>query len=316
MLMRALRKMKRWGRVVFDYTNTTKDGAVCYHNWWPCNYEEEWFHRFVVQNIGTERCYHFFSVFGPRIALTLPTPNKVFFCGENVHNAEWPYKSYQDHALGDVKLALGYDDIQDERYIRFPLWLLYMFDPVVDRYAIRERIEEINHAENTRKYECVLISRHDKWNMRGPIYDALKDHLAISCAGKWKQNTDELWTVYNDDKPRYLKEFKFNICPENFDTPYYVTEKLFEAFRSGTIPIYAGGGDHPEPEIVNRSALLLWERGQSDHSALVQEVMRLAHDEAYYDKFVRQVRLLPYTEEFVYEQFALLKERLLQIRRG
>ena len=316
MLMRVLRQMKRWSRVAFDYTNTTKDGSICYHNWWSCNYEEEWFHRFVVRNIGTECRYHFFSVFGPRFAVAFPAPNKVFFCGENVHNQEWPYESYQDHAIGDVELALGYDDIQDERYIRFPLWLLYMFDPLVDRALIRERIEEINRAENTRKFDCVLISRHDQWNMRKPIYDALKDHIEISCAGKWKQNTDALWTIYNDDKSRYLKEFKFNICPENFDTPFYVTEKLFEAFRSGTIPIYAGGGDHPESEIVNPNAILLWERNQSDHSAFVQEVVRLAHDETYYNKFAQQTRLLPYTEDFVYERFALLKEHLLRMARS
>jgi len=323
-LLRFAKKMRAWGhvprdlgRIVRSYRQRTKDGSVCYHNWYPCNdYEDEWFHRFIVRNVGTDHRYHFFSVFGPRIALAMLGKNKVFVSGENVHIPNWPYEIYQDYALDKVNLSLGYDDIQDERYIRFPYWLLYMFEPVVDREMIRERIDEINRAENTRKFDCALIASHDQWNMRSPMYEALKDHLEIFCAGKWKHNTDDLWTIYNNDKYRYLSEFKFNICAENFYTPLYVTEKLFDAFRCGTIPLYAGAGNQPEPEIVNQDAVLLWKKDQSDHSAFIQEVLRLARDEAYYDKFLRQVRLLPYTEEFVYEKFTLLKERLLRMARA
>ena len=51
---------------------------------------------------------------------------------------------------------------------------------------------------------------------------------------------------------KYVHEFKFNICPENRNVKDYVTEKLFEAFAAGAIPIYYGSDNNPEPEIINR----------------------------------------------------------------
>lgn len=42
------------------------------------------------------------------------------------------------------------------------------------------------------------------------------------------------------DKHRVLKEYQFNICFENTKQPGYITEKIFDCFMTGTIPIYYG----------------------------------------------------------------------------
>ena len=44
----------------------------------------------------------------------------------------------------------------------------------------------------------------------------------------------------------------YNICPENSAYEGYFTEKIFQAFEGGTIPLY-WAIDLPEPEIINRN---------------------------------------------------------------
>ena len=39
-----------------------------------------------------------------------------------------------------------------------------------------------------------------------------------------------------------FRRYKFVLCMENADVPYYVTEKILTAFAAGAIPIYWGGG--------------------------------------------------------------------------
>jgi hypothetical protein len=46
-----------------------------------------------------------------------------------------------------------------------------------------------------------------------------------------------------DDKLRTVAEFKFALCLENCAFPGYVTEKIFDCFFAGSIPIYSGAPD-------------------------------------------------------------------------
>lgn len=45
------------------------------------------------------------------------------------------------------------------------------------------------------------------------------------------------------DKIKILSQYKFNLCFENCIYPGYITEKIFDCFFSGTIPIYYGAPD-------------------------------------------------------------------------
>ena len=54
------------------------------------------------------------------------------------------------------------------------------------------------------------------------------------------------------DKINYIKHSLFNICPENSSSEGYTTEKIFQAFEAGTIPLY-WGYDLPEKDILNKN---------------------------------------------------------------
>jgi hypothetical protein len=121
-------------------------------------------------------------------------------------------------------------------------------------------------------------------------------------------NDDTLGTSYANDKGEYLKSYKFNICPENTISPGYVTEKLFQALQAGCVPIYSGPGPDPEPEVVNRDAVVFWRPGQ-DNSEAIRLVERLWRDEDEYRRFVERPALKPGAVDFVWGALRELRKR-------
>ncbi len=71
---------------------------------------------------------------------------------------------------------------------------------------------------------------------RDVFFEELSKYKKVDSGGKWKNNIGEPV----DNKIEWLKSYKFNICFENSSYPGYLTEKLFEAFAAGCIPIYWG----------------------------------------------------------------------------
>lgn len=47
-------------------------------------------------------------------------------------------------------------------------------------------------------------------------------------------------SIAKESKFEILEDYKFCLCPENGIYPGYITEKLIEAWFSGTIPIWSG----------------------------------------------------------------------------
>ena len=294
---------------------SSPSGNIHYFNWsdLPKNPSKTFFEKFIENNVGYGKNYDFFNVFGDhRFIRKYDAKNKIFHTEEEVFTWPW-YDGYQDYCLDSVKLALGYEYLDNEKYIRLPLWMIWRLEPKLDMNLIKNKIASINAARSTCKYECVVINSHDMMNTRTPIYEKLKDVIQIKCAGKWNNNTDELQTIYGNDKLKYVHEFKFNICPENVNRYGYVTEKIFDSFIAGSIPIYYGSDNNPEEGVINKNAVLFW-NPDSDNEALVKEVIRLKTDENYYQKFMSQEKLYAQNAaEFIYSTFEKLVKKLREM---
>ena len=308
----------------------TSDGRIKYFNWEQIDYSDGkfryfdkgvmnngdniWFTKFIRSNVSAEKSFNFFSVQGDhRFVRQVRLERKIFYTNENVFHWPW-YDGYQDYCLSAVQLAMGCEYLKAVNYLRFPWWLIVSFAPKLDMKLIVDRITEINSARNTRKYECVLIATHDMMNIRAPVCNKLQSVMSIKYAGKWNNNTDDLKLNYGDNKLRYTHDFMFNICSENCNRFGYVTEKLFQSFIAGSIPIYYGSDNRPEPGIINPDAVLFFDP-KSDNEALVKEVVRLKNDEQYYDKFMRQEKLFAKpAAEYIYSTFEELAKRLREMQ--
>ena len=241
---------------------------------------------------------------------------KIFFTGECVHSDVYPeFKQFENHLLDSVDLSMGFDYLNTQNYIRYPLWILYYFKkPVFSKDTIKSFVDSINSTHYEKSRDITLIVRHDRHGSRKKLLDALGDGISVCLPGQWKHNDDSLWEEFGNDKKAYLDQFKFNICTENFDYPGYVTEKLFQAFYSDCIPVYWGSGNKPEPEVVNYDAVIFYDPEKPGEAA--GKIQTLLKNPTLYEEFRKQPKLLESTVDYIYnlniqtqEAFMNLAER-------
>lgn len=241
-------------------------------------------------------------------------PVKIFWTGEDVINN---YKDFSNHLLPDVDLAIGFcpeSMISEEyrfKYIRYPLWLLYYFIGESYRIFTKDRIasvvNQINSKRNKHSEFCSLVARHDRNGIRKSIMDCIGNIDNIKCPGSVFHNDDSLKSVYSDDKVKYLENFMFNICPENTDVDGYVTEKLFQSFDSGCIPLYNGGGAYLEPNVVNKKAIIYFDSDYKED--FFMQVKELWTNRLAYEDFIKQPKLLDSSVDWIYDKMTELKDR-------
>lgn len=102
-------------------------------------------------------------------------------------------------------------------------------------------------------------------------------------------------TSGSEQKIAFLREYKFNVCPENSISldGGYVTEKLPEALLSGAIPIYWGD---PVPPPINPSRVL---RFDGDMDSLAQRVIRLVQNKSTQESWFREPLLTRNAQEWL-----------------
>jgi hypothetical protein len=309
---------------------------VSYAGWWSCNdYENEWLLRFIKLKVKNYANFdiRFYSVFNDDAKAIKANckkfhGKKFFYFGENLtpyvehgqtkvndyyfkKRIDWMIKSYSDYLIPDVDLSLGFADISNNKYLRFPLWIFQgNFFPVESTYNdIKNIIHSVNSAKSICAQKCICINSHDGFGLRSKIADDLKNILDITYAGRWRNNTSELWNKYNNDKLKYMNLFQFNICSENMDAPHYCTEKIFDSFRAGCIPIYTGALNNPEPNVINKDSVIFWNL-DGDNTENIKLIKRLKSDESFYNKFMQQNKFLPSAAEYIYDRFTKLENKL------
>ena len=297
-------------------SNRTKDGLYReYNQWGPEDLEKQWFIRFLRHHFPDNKTVvNFFGPVGtPFFIKRQFEGKKVFYSGEDVdHPLTQLHLYFGDYCLDHADLSIGFGQVQHARYLRFPYWILSTFSPEDDAAAIRERIRQINESRFEKSRECVLINKHDPAGTRELVYNGVKDILDVKLAGQWRNNTRELWDDFGNDKEAYLRTFKFNICAENNNTEYYVTEKIFDAFIAGCIPLYYGALNDPEPGLINREAVIFWNK-EGNNGSNREKILELKNNESFYQEFISRPKLLPAAETYVIDRYAKLKEHFARI---
>ena len=297
-------------------SNRTKDGLYReYNQWGPENLEKQWFIRFLRHHFpDNQTVVNFFGPVGtPFFIKRQFEGKKVFYTGEDVeHPGTQLALYYGDYCLDHTDLSLGFGQVQHARYLRFPYWIMTTFSPEDDAAAIRERIKQINESHFEKSRECVLINKHDPAGTRELVYNGVKDILDVKLAGQWRNNTRELWDDFGNDKEAYLRTFKFNICAENNNTKDYVTEKIFDAFIAGCIPLYYGALNDPEPGLINRDAVIFWNK-EGNNAENREKIRELKNNESFYREFISRPKLFPAAADYVIDRYAKLQEHFARI---
>lgn len=91
---------------------------------------------------------------------------------------------------------------------------------------------------------AVLLDNRDLYPERKALIDFFENKPTgeFECYGKgWEELGYKNYKGLTPDKIGTLKNFRFTVAYENTkDLPGYITEKIFDAFEAGTVPIYWG----------------------------------------------------------------------------
>ena len=177
---------------------------------------------------------------------------------------------------------------------------------------IKKVIDNINNAKSKKNKFASLVASHDIPKIRTEIFNKINKIGEVKCAGKLLHNDDTLKNEFNNNKIEYLRDFKFNICPENTISDGYITEKLFDSFKAGCIPIYSGD-ENIELDLINKNALLFYRRCE-DNSELLKEVERLnKKDDKLFDAFQNQVKINDSMIDYLWERREKILNRLEEL---
>ncbi|MCQ2577011.1 MAG: glycosyltransferase [Treponema sp.] len=231
----------------------------------------------------------------------MPHRFTAFMTGECVKSNMLPnVKYYADNCLNDADVSLGFDVIESDHYERYPYWLLCHFKPTMNRDEIAAKVKEFNSRKFEKTDFASLIASHDYSGIRENMVDAFSAVGKVKCPGKFRFNDGELKLLYNDSKEEYLKHFMFNLCPENDAVPEYVTEKIFDAFWAGAIPVYNGGDRNPEPEVINPEAFIFYDPENPQEA--IAKVKELYENKNAYEEFMKKPKLLDSSVDWIYEK--------------
>lgn len=275
--------------------------------WYNFNFRDFRISRYIEHNNLNEcsKIVNFISVFWNRKVLKYINGIKIFFTWEYIGKDRFP--DYDDYLLNDVDLSIWFREYEwIDNYIRLPLRILYLFDPT------KTTLEDINHTIESleraklnfldREKFCALISSHDDIERtRTKAFEKISKYWKIDCPWKLLHNIDVNIPNY-EDKINFLKEYKYNICPENKEDTWYVTEKLIDSWKAWCIPVYKWEFWELEKKVFNEDCLVWLDNLNSKnfHSNMGKT-------------FVENKIFRKWGSEYIYETFMNLERKLVQV---
>ena len=286
-----------------------------YNVWTGQTHDEMYWYRFLKAKglLDTGKTFAFFSCFGQRNLIDyVHTDVKVFVSGENLKGKH--YADFADHYLGksDLDFALGLEVFDHPQYVRFPIWMDYMFPPEFTEDDIRTKCKELRYpnVEGKKKF-CCMVASNEADGLRDEMFNGLSKIAKVDSAGKYLHNDDTLVSEFGDNKVEYMKQYVFNICPENTSAYGYTTEKLLEAISAGCIPVY-WGAEFADKDVINEDAIIFWDR-KDNGAAAIRRIKELYANPKLMQEFLARPRLKPGAEEYILETFATIERKFREL---
>ena len=147
--------------------------------------------------------------------------------------------------LNSFDYCLTHEYREDDRCHRLPYWHIHMQKFAELRgYLLGERpMVTPEELEKKQTEFCAFICKNPKGKERNSLVRNLNAVRKVNCAGPFMNNVG--FTLPRDyrSKHEYQNKHCFSIAYENECGPGYQTEKIIDAFVSGSIPIYWGNKD-------------------------------------------------------------------------
>ena len=216
---------------------------VCF--WKGFKYEDSVFYKILLEYFNPIVCddpdYIICGCFEPFYDYLKYPQVRIMLCGENYI----PDLNFIDYAI-----------------CRYPINLLdrFFYEP-----GCLRPFPKCLELDNRRKFTkedldkktnfCNFICSHEsEYSIRGDFFKELCKYKKVDSVGKYLNNSNINVNRIDGTKQNFQKKCKFTLCFESTKNEGFFTEKLTDAFLSGTIPIYYGSST--AKEIFNPKAYI------------------------------------------------------------
>jgi len=215
----------------------------------------------------------FYSIFGNSYSHH-SARRKVFFTGESLHQRS------------DADFNITFDE-SSAKNTRVPLWICY-FDTNILNESLKRIHSNVIDCPTKREKFCSYIATNAGFeNNRQIFVEKLSKYKRVDCGGRHLNNVGGVIPPGTNasGKIEHNKQYKFAIAFENKQYPGYVTEKIYDVYKSGCIPIYWG-----TPDVVNdfNPSTFINANDFADFDALIEHIRRVDSDDELYASYFKQ----------------------------
>ena len=164
-------------------------------------------------------------------------PVSIFHTSESIRHDAIP-----------ADFSLSFDlAVCDEKHFRFPYWM-EMVDWSAEGitcnqnprfgqlFNIQRLMQPLGREFLTKPQKAAIFTSHLR-EPRATLFRVLQQYIEVDGFGPHFDHKIKNHHLSNFSKLDILKEYAFNLCPENGLSPGYYTEKIPEAFLAGSLPI-------------------------------------------------------------------------------
>lgn len=239
-----------------------------------------------------------------------PAAVKILYAQETWHSFPKGYDDCFDLIIGFDQMPQHprYQTISGVAYEWFSDKISTQYNPSKDPWR------SAGCQPEQRKYDvCMLVSkRQERTSMdlaldRIALYHAFSHKVTTASGGSVDNNIG--YTVPKGDELDWLMNCKFVVGYENTTYPGYITEKPYQAWLAGAIPIYSA--HRSVLGKINREAVV-YAPDFATHEEIVNHVMHLLENQDAYCSIWQKTLHLDRGLDFEIQQAAVTK-RLMQI---
>lgn len=154
------------------------------------------------------------------------------------------------------------------------------------------------------KFCCFIVSNPEGWQ-RNEMFKLLSEYKKVDSLGRFMKNVDIIIpdrVLEQDEYFNLISQYKFMINFENYSYVYYNTEKIFNTFQAGTIPIY--WGDPLIHKLYNKDCFINVEYSNNKEQQLeylqnaVEQIIELdKNDKKYIEMFNKKLVINEHKED-------------------
>ena len=226
----------------------------------------------------------------PQYRLELSDEPEVLFCS---HFGE-SHKGFRDCMkiflmtevypvdFRDYDYVIGFRYMDDDKFFHYSHYSPNNIELLQDRRAFTDPLlakrtfcnfvysnESTGEGAVLRKRFCMELAKYKHIDCPGKVLNNMKDAITPRLDRNWSRG-----------KVKFIAQYKFTIAFENHMVEGYTTEKLYDSFRAGSIPIY-WGNPLIEREIES-DAFINCNDFDNDFDAVIERIKEIdADDERY-----------------------------------